>query len=95
MTASRDDLPPALPSMWRVLKLGYRHERWLLVAAFGLSQIAALPDALLALWLKLLGEGLLQEDRGRVLVAAVALQHAFAEQLEPPREQRIRQCGEL
>ncbi len=73
MTASRDDLPPALPSMWRVLKLGYRHERWLLVAAFGLSQIAALPDALLALWLKLLGEGLLQEDRGRVLVAAVGL----------------------
>jgi ATP-binding cassette subfamily B protein len=73
MTASRDDLPPALPSMWRVLKLGYRHEPWLLVAAFGLSQLAALPDALLALWLKLLGEGLLQDDRGRVLVAAVGL----------------------
>jgi ATP-binding cassette subfamily B protein len=73
MTASRDDLTPALPSMWRVLKLGYRHEPWLLVAAFGLSQLAALPDALLALWLKLLGEGLLQDDRGRVLVAAVGL----------------------
>src|SRR6266571_8313270 len=73
MTSWRDGLPPALPSMWRLLKLGYRHEPWLLVAAFGLSQIAALPDALLALWLKLLGEGLLQDDRGRVLVAAVVL----------------------
>jgi ATP-binding cassette subfamily B protein len=59
--------------MWRVLKLGYRNEPWLLVAAFVLSQVAALPDALLALWLKLLGEGLLQDDRGRVLTAAVGL----------------------
>jgi len=73
MTASRDALPPALPSMWRVLKLGYRHEPWLLVAAFVLSQVAALPDALLALWLKLLGEGLLRGDRGRMLAAAVGL----------------------
>src|SRR2546425_2745504 len=73
MTSSRDDLPPALSSMWRVLKLGYRNERWLLVAAFVLSQVAALPDALLALWLKLLGEGLLQDDRGRMLTAAVGL----------------------
>jgi len=73
MTSSRDDLPPALSSMWRVLKLGYRNEPWLLVAAFVLSQVAALPDALLALWLKLLGEGLLQDDRGRVLTAAVGL----------------------
>src|SRR3989442_13491598 len=73
MTSSRDDLPPALSSMWRVLKLGYRNEPWLLVAAFVLSQVAALPDALLALWLKLLGEGLLQDDRGRVLTAAIGL----------------------
>jgi ATP-binding cassette subfamily B protein len=73
MTASRDALPPALPSMWRVLKLGYRHEPWLLVVAFVLSQVAALPDALLALWLKLLGEGLLRGDRGRMLAAAVGL----------------------
>src|SRR3989441_2915100 len=73
MTSSRDALPPALSSMWRVLKLGYRNEPWLLAAAFGLSQIAALPDALLALWLKLLGEGLLRDDRGRVLTAAVGL----------------------
>ena len=42
-------LPPALSSMWRLCKLGYRHEPRLMVAAFVLSQFAALPDALLAL----------------------------------------------
>jgi ATP-binding cassette subfamily B protein len=73
MTSSRDDLPPALSSMWRVLRLGYQHEPWMLVSAFALSQIAALPDALLALWLKLLGEGVLQSDRPRIVAAAVGL----------------------
>ena len=59
--------------MWRVLKLGYHNEPWLLVAAFALSLLAALPDALLALWLKLLGEGVLQDD-GRLLgIAAIGL----------------------
>src|SRR5438876_2612848 len=71
--AVRDDLPPALSSMWRLCKLGYRHEPGLLLAAFFLALLAALPDALLALWLKLLGEGLLQGERGLVYAAAVAL----------------------
>ena len=52
-----EDLPPALSSMWRLCKLGYRHEPGLLLAAFLLSLAAALPDALLALWLALLGPG--------------------------------------
>jgi len=69
----RDDLPPALSSMWRLCKLGYRHEPGLLLAAFFLALLAALPDALLALWFKLLGEGVLQGDRGLVRTAAVAL----------------------
>ena len=38
-------------------KLGYRHEPGLIVVAFVLALLAALPDALLALWFKLLGEG--------------------------------------
>ena len=46
--------------MWRLCKLGYRHEPRLMVAAFALSQLAALPDALLALWLMLLGKGVLE-----------------------------------
>jgi ATP-binding cassette subfamily B protein len=72
-TAVRDDLPPALSSMWRLCKLGYHHEPGLLLAAFSLALLAALPDALLALWFKLLGEGVLEGDRGLVRMAAVAL----------------------
>jgi ATP-binding cassette, subfamily B, bacterial len=59
--------------MWRLCKLGYQHEPWLLVAAFGLALLAALPDALLALWLKLLGEGALAGDRSLLLIAAIGL----------------------
>src|SRR5438045_373724 len=66
-------LPPALSSMWRLCRLGYRHEPRLMVAAFALSQLAALPDALLALWLMLLGEGVLDHRRGLVRAAAVGL----------------------
>src|SRR5438132_10197724 len=71
--AVRDDLPPALSSMWRLCKLGYQHEPGLLLAAFVLALLAALPDALLALWFKLLGEGVLAGDYGLVRLAAVAL----------------------
>src|SRR6059036_3053641 len=68
-----DDLPPALSSMWRLFKLGYRHEPGLLLSAFLLSQLAALPDALLALWFKMLGVGVLQGDRGFLYIPAGAL----------------------
>jgi ATP-binding cassette, subfamily B, bacterial len=71
--APTDELPPGLASMWRLCKLGYRHEPRLLLAAFVLSLLAALPDALLALWLLLLGNGLLRDDDTLVLVAAVGL----------------------
>jgi ATP-binding cassette subfamily B protein len=59
--------------MWRLCKLGYRHEPRLLVAAFLLSLAAALPDALLALWLALLGKGVVDGDRRLLLVAATGL----------------------
>jgi ATP-binding cassette subfamily B protein len=68
-----DGLPPALPSMWRLCKLGYRHEPGLMLAAFVLALLAALPDALIAWWLKLLGEGVLGHDGRRVRIAAIAL----------------------
>ena len=67
------DLPPALPSMWRALKRGYQAEPLLLSVSFGLSLLAALPDALLALWFKLLADGLLGGKRGLVMAAAVGL----------------------
>jgi ATP-binding cassette subfamily B protein len=68
-----DGLPPALSSMWRLCRLGYQHEPKLMLAAFVLSQLAALPDALLALWLMLLGQGVLENRPSLVTVAAVGL----------------------
>src|SRR6202020_15591 len=68
-----DPLPPALSSMWRLCRLGYRHEPRLMLASFGLSQLAALPDALLALWLMLLGKGVVEHRTGVVQGAAIGL----------------------
>jgi ATP-binding cassette subfamily B protein len=66
-------LPPALSSMWRLCKLGYRHQPRLMVASFLLSQLAALPDALLALWLMLLGKGVIEHRTGMLQGAAIGL----------------------
>ncbi|HXK11469.1 MAG TPA: ABC transporter ATP-binding protein [Vicinamibacteria bacterium] len=73
MSSSPDRLPPALPSMWRLLKLGYRHEPRMMAASFGLSQLAAFPDALLAVWLKLLGDGVIRGDRRLLVASALGL----------------------
>jgi ATP-binding cassette subfamily B protein len=59
--------------MWRLCKLGYRFEPRLMAWAFVLSQVAALPDALLALWLMLLGKGVIQRSPGLVEGAAIGL----------------------
>jgi ATP-binding cassette, subfamily B, bacterial len=68
-----EPLPPALSSMWRLCKLGYRHEPRLMLSAFVLSQLAALPDAFLALWLMLLGKGVLEHRAWLVEGAAIGL----------------------
>ena len=66
-------LPPAMSSMWRLCKLGYRHEPRLMLVAFILSQLAALPDALLALWLMILGIGVVDHRSALVTGAAIGL----------------------
>src|SRR3979490_317320 len=68
-----DPLPPALSSMWRLCKLGYRHEPRLMLVAFVLSQLAALPDALFALWLMLIGKGVLEHRPALLWGAAIGL----------------------
>jgi ATP-binding cassette subfamily B protein len=70
---SLEDLPPALSSMWRLCKLGYRHEPRMLLVSFCMALLAALPDALLALWFMLLGVGVIEGNRVLVGLAAVAL----------------------
>jgi ATP-binding cassette subfamily B protein len=75
MTSSRDAdaLPPALSSMWRLCKLGYKHEPKLMGISFGLTLLAAVPEALLALWLKLLADGVLDGNRALVYGASAGL----------------------
>jgi ATP-binding cassette, subfamily B, bacterial len=73
MTSSVDDLPPGIHSMWRLCRLGYQNEPGLLVAAFVLALLAALPDALLALWLKVLADGVLSRSARLLLLAALGL----------------------
>ena len=68
-----DRLPPALSSMWRLCRLGFHYEPALMGVAFVLALVAALPDALLAVWFTLLGEGLIQHKPGLLWFAAVAL----------------------
>ena len=68
-----DDLPPALSSMWRLCVLGYRHEPGMMLTSFTLALLSALPDALIALWLKLLGDGLLEHRPRMLYLAAIGL----------------------
>src|SRR5215204_620739 len=72
-TGSIDPMPPALSSMWRLCKLGYRYEPRLMGVAFGLSLLAALPEALVALWLKQLTSGLIDSDFRVIYLAAAGL----------------------
>ena len=52
--SGREELPPALSSMWRLCKLGYTHEPRLVVVVVTLTLLQAVPDALIALWLSLM-----------------------------------------
>ncbi len=72
-SSKNDDMPPALPAMWRALKRAYYAEPRLLPVAFGLSLLSALPDALLALWMMLLANGVMRHDRNLAIGAGVGL----------------------
>ena len=67
------DEVPALPAMWRALKRGYRAEPSMLVVSFALALLAAVPDALMALWLMFLANGVLHANRGLAIGAALGL----------------------
>ncbi len=66
-------VPPAIASMWRLFKLGYSHEPRLLVFAVIVTILSAVPDALLALWLKLLADGVTANRSDEVVWAAVGM----------------------
>ena len=66
-------MPPAFSSMLHVVRLGYRAEPRLLVASLAMTLLQALPDALVALWLALITNGLVHHDHTRLLVGAFGL----------------------
>jgi ATP-binding cassette subfamily B protein len=59
--------------MWRLCKLGYQHEPGLMVFAFSLALLSALPDTLYALWLKFIADGVQRRDMRLVGISAIAL----------------------
>src|SRR6478735_1941038 len=67
------DLPPAMRSLWRTFQFGYRAEPKLLTLSLGLALLMMLPDALLALGLKVIVDGALAGDRSRVVIAGIGL----------------------
>ena len=75
---ARPELPKAVPALWRTFRLGYRAEPRLLLASLGTTVLTMLPDALLALWLKLLTDGILDGRRTPVVVAALGLAASVA-----------------
>ena len=68
-----EDLPAAMPSLMRTFRLGYRAEPRLLALSLGLALLMMLPDALLALWLKFLVDGMTEGRRTLVMVAGIGL----------------------
>jgi ATP-binding cassette subfamily B protein len=59
--------------MWRALRRAHEAEPRLLGVSFALALLAALPDALLALWMMLLANGVLQHKPNLVMGAALGL----------------------
>ena len=70
---SDDDLPKAWPSLWRTFRLGYRAEPRLLALSLSLALLMMVPDALLALWLKLIVDGVQKSSRQVILIACIGL----------------------
>ncbi len=68
-----DELPPALASLWTTVRIGYRAEPRLLLVSVGVTIFTAIPDALVALWLALLTDGVANGNSTRIWWAAAGL----------------------
>ncbi|MBO0844429.1 MAG: ABC transporter ATP-binding protein [Nocardioides sp.] len=66
-------MPAAVPSMVRVVRLGYHAEPRLLWASLGMTALEALPDVLVGIWLALVTDGLVRHDRTFLYVGAFGL----------------------
>jgi len=98
MTSSRrivrkEDLPASLPSMWRLCRLGLRYEPTLMIWSFGLALLAAVPDALLALWFKLMADAVAAGDATQLRLTAFALAYRGNDDGEPAGSPSSLRCG--
>ena len=66
-------IPRGPAAMARLFRLGLRHEPTLLLFAVLITIAYAIPDALIALWLKMLADGLGTDQTGLVIAAMVGL----------------------
>jgi ATP-binding cassette, subfamily B, bacterial len=73
MSPSSPELPPALPSLWRSMRLGFRLQPLLLVVSFLTTLGAALPDALFAVGFAWFTSALVAGDHARLFMSAAVL----------------------
>jgi ATP-binding cassette subfamily B protein len=73
MTRSLDELPSGLASLVRTFRFGYRAEPRLLGWSLAMVLFTALPDALIALWLKWLADGVRRGERALIMGAALGI----------------------
>jgi ATP-binding cassette subfamily B protein len=66
-------MPGALVTMWRTLRQAFGAEPAMAVAAVLLSVLATVPVALLAIWMKLVVEGVTTGSRGQVVTGVVGV----------------------
>ena len=66
-------MPGSWAALWRAMKRGYAAEPSLISVSFGLAMLSAIPDALLALLLKLLADGILGHRPTVVTAASIGL----------------------
>lgn len=67
------DLPGRTSGVWYAMRLAYRAEPRLLIVSFTLVTLSWIPDALGALWLKFLAQGVVDGRGGLVAGAALGL----------------------
>jgi ATP-binding cassette subfamily B protein len=66
-------MPGALITMWQTLRHAFRAEPAMAVLALVLAVLATVPGALLAIWLKLVVDGVSQDRRAMVLAGAAGV----------------------
>jgi ATP-binding cassette, subfamily B, bacterial len=73
LTEVTDNLPGALPTMWRTMVRAYHLEPLLIALSLVIACLTTVPSALVALWMKYLANGLAGHSHALVAVAMAGL----------------------